>query len=92
MYDVDGLDLIGFDWMQLAKGAAGVLQGAGGLLSGGGGGAANAAAVQAALIEKQRLEDERRRAEEDAQRTRLYLGIGGVAAAGTIFALLLRGK
>ena len=88
--DLLGADEIGLDWLQLAKGAAGALQGAGGLFSGGGGGASQAAQQQA--LERQRMEEEKRLAEEKAKRMKITLGVVGALAGGTILALLLRRK
>ena len=91
--DLLGADEIGLDWLQMAKGAAGALQGAGGLFSGsgGGGGGASQAAQQQAL-ERQRMEEEKRRAEQSASRMKIALGVGGALAGGTILALVLRRK
>lgn len=89
--DLLGADEIGFDWLQMAKGAAGALQGAGGLFSGGGGGGPSQAAQQQAL-ERQRIEEEKRRAEQSASRMKIALGVGGAVVGGTILALILRRK
>jgi hypothetical protein len=84
--------LLGFDWMNLAKGAAGALSGTGDLLSSGdkkkGGGDD---AVKLAL-EKQRLEDEKKKAESSATTMKIVLGVVGGLAAMTGIALVVRRK
>lgn len=79
--------VVGIDWMQALKGAAGALQGAGGLMSGGG----TTATAQAAVLEQQRLlAEQQRQAEERAHNVKLGLGIGA-GVLGVLFAgLILR--
>jgi hypothetical protein len=90
-YDGRGA-LLGFDWMNLAKGAAGALSGTGDLLSSGdkkkGG---DDDAVKKAL-EKQRLEDEKKKAESSALMMKIILGAVAALAAATGIALLARRK
>lgn len=79
---------VGVDFMQILKGAAGALSGAGNLMSGGGTSAAN----QAAILEQQRrIEEERRQAEERAHNVKLGLGIGAGVLGVLMAGLLLRG-
>jgi len=81
-HDTDG-SFMGFDYMSLIKGGAGMLSGAGGMLSGGGGGAAGGGAD----AERRRLEDERRRLEKSKTTWMIVgivaavVGLGGVALA-----------
>lgn len=81
--------LLGFDWMNLAKGAAGALSGTGDLLSSGdkkkGG---DDDAVKKAL-EKQKLEDEKKRAESSATTMKIILGGVAALAAATGIALVV---
>jgi len=95
MDDFDGLDclgahevkpgtFLGFDYMSLIKGGAGMLSGAGGMFGGGGAGGGDAAAA-----EKRRLEDDKRRAEQSATTWKIIGGIGlaVVAIGGAALAL-----
>lgn len=100
MYEQSGLDclgaepmsevVIGFDWMNIAKGAAGALSGAGDILSSKddkkGGGKDD---VKAALAQ-QKLEDDKRKAESSALTMKIILG--GVIGLGAMtgIALLVR--
>lgn len=80
---VDSADVVGFDWMNVAKGAAGMLQGAGGLMSEKKGGGAD--------LEKKMLEEEKRRAEQSATTMKIVLGVaGGLAGVGLIAFLATR--
>ncbi len=80
-----GADEIGFDYMSLIKGGAGMLSGAGGLMSGGGGGGGGDAAAAA---EKRRLEDDKRRAEESvATMKTILIVIASLVGAGALFAV-----
>lgn len=74
-----GVDCLGGQdgWMDVAKGAAGFLSGAGGLMSGG----ASSKKNDATDAERRRLEEAKQKAEADAVRARRNLAVGGVAAA-----------
>lgn len=88
--DLMGADDVGFDWTSIAKGAGGLLQGAGGLLGPGGGGGGDKAAIMAE-VERQRLEEEKRKAEKSASTLKLALGLtAGAAVLGTVLAVVLR--
>jgi hypothetical protein len=84
VHDTDG-SFMGFDYMSLIKGGAGMLSGAGGMF--GGGGAAGGG--DAAAAEKRRLEDDKRRAEQSATTWKIIGGIGlaVVAIGGAALAL-----
>lgn len=89
-FDCLGVDsILGFDWLDVAKGTAGFLSGAGKLMSGSGKGQQQSDQL---ILEKQRLEEEKRRAEQSASNTRMALGIGGAALGATLLALLLQSK
>jgi len=90
---VDPFDLIGatpcvgFDWMDLAKGAANLASGAGGVMSQGG----KAKKDDKAEAEKKKLEEDKRKAEEAAARSRTILvGVGAALAAALGAVVLLR--
>lgn len=70
-----GADYVGFDWMQLMKGATGAIANAGAAMSGTG--QPNPAAQQAAIEQARKLEEERRKAEESAARWKTGAVIGG---------------
>jgi len=76
---------LGFDYMSLIKGGAGMLSGAGGMFGGGGG----AGGGDAAAAEKRRLEDDKRRAEQSATTWKIIGGVGlaVVAIGGAALAL-----
>lgn len=83
--DCLGADSIGFDYLNLVKGAGGLLQGFGGP-SGDDKGAAAAA-------EKARLEEQKRQAEQSASRMKLALGLtAGGAVLATVLAVTLGRK
>lgn len=73
---------VGFDYMSLLKGGAGMLQGAGGLLSGGKGGAP-------ADAERIRLEMEKQQAESSARTAKIAaIVVGALAAVGITIAVV----
>src|SRR6185369_17968109 len=83
--------LLGFDWMSLAKGAAGALSGTGDLLGPGDKKKGGDDDVKKAL-EKQKLEDEKKRAEASATTMKIVLGVVAVLGAATEVALVVRRK
>lgn len=96
---MDGLDclgthevkpgtFLGFDYMSLIKGGAGMLSGAGGMFGGGGGGAQPDAAAAA---ERARQAEATRKAEKSATTWKIIGGgVLGLAAVGGIAAVALR--
>lgn len=83
---MDPSELLGFDWMEIAKGATGALSN-----FGGGGGAKGGGDVEAALA-RQRLEAEKKAAEEKAASMKLYLVVGVVAAGVVGYFVFVRKK
>jgi hypothetical protein len=83
--------LLGFDWMNLAKGAAGALSGAGELFGDKDKKKGGDDAVKAAL-EKKRLEDEKQKAQSSATMMKIVLGVVAGLAALTGVALIARRK
>lgn len=84
-HDIPGGTIMGFDYMSLIKGGAGMLSGAGGMFGGGGGGAQPDAA---AVAERYRLEEEKRKAQRSATTWKIVggialaaVGLGGIALA-----------
>jgi hypothetical protein len=88
-HDVKPGTLLGFDYMSLLSGGAGLLSGAGGLMSGGGGAGGGGAAAAA---EKQRLQDEKARAEKSASTMKTILIVVGSIAGLGLIAVLAGGR
>jgi hypothetical protein len=83
-FDIIGAETLGFNWMDLAKGAAGVASGAGGLLS-------PKKEDSAAEAQRRRLEEEKRRAEESASQMKIVaLAAGAMAVALGVRAIVGR--
>lgn len=91
-FDYLGVVVGGMDFTDIAKGAAGLLSGTGGMLSAKGKDDKGKGGDVQAAVERQRLLDEKRHAEESAARSRLVIGIGGGAALTALIVALLRRK
>lgn len=74
---------VGFDWMSLAKGASGMLQGAGGLMSG-------TKPASTTDAERLKLEMDKLKAEQTATALKWALGAVGAAGVAVLVALLVR--
>lgn len=85
----DGLEYLGFDFGDIAKGAAGVLSGTGNILSGDKRDKGSSKDDVRAAIERQKLEDEKAAAEKKL-RTLTTVGVAGAAIIATAYFLKKR--